>query len=160
MSDKADHQAQVDAWIERAATGASPEARVDLFETVLARLWEHSQTTLGDVTLSAIADRVLADAVDRFPVLAALTVEPTTGVQCRTLRDRAGSASESELHGGIRFVLVEFLTVLGNLTAEVLTSELHEQLSSVGPPAPLPAPKGARGSGRGSARTGRGDRKS
>jgi hypothetical protein len=36
-----------------------------------------------------------------------------------------------ELVAGIRFVLVEFLTVLGNLTAEILTSELHAELSNI-----------------------------
>ena len=38
---------------------------------------------------------------------------------------------DSELVEGIRFVLVEFLTVLGNLTAEILTPELHSELSNV-----------------------------
>jgi hypothetical protein len=39
-----------------------------------------------------------------------------------------------ELRRGIRFVLTEFLTVLGNLTAEILTPELHAALSNVALP--------------------------
>jgi hypothetical protein len=43
---------------------------------------------------------------------------------------------------GIRFVLVEFLTVLGNLTAGILTAELHAELSHVEPTNAVPATKG------------------
>ena len=39
------------------------------------------------------------------------------------------TTSASPIVAAIRFVLVEFLTVLGNLTAQILTSALHAELS-------------------------------
>jgi hypothetical protein len=39
-----------------------------------------------------------------------------------------------ELREAIRFVLVELLTVLGNLTAEILTPALHAEISRVARP--------------------------
>jgi hypothetical protein len=109
---------------------SSPELVLQLFETALGALWRRAQVTLGDVTLTAIVDRVLYNAAEKFPLFSSLKVEPS-GVRCQELRERAPSLRDSELREGIRFVLVEFLTVLGNLTAEILTPELHANLSKV-----------------------------
>ena len=94
-------------------------------------LWARTTTTLGDVTLTAIAERVLYNAAQAFPLFASLKVEPSVGVPFRELRERLGSVPDAELIAGSRFVLVQFLTVLGNLTAEILTPELHAALSGV-----------------------------
>lgn len=51
------------------------------------------------------------------------------------MRERT-DVQESTLIAGTRFVLVEFLTVLGNLTADILTPELHEELARVHRPDP------------------------
>jgi hypothetical protein len=113
-----------------------------LFETALGALWDRTQTTLGEVTLTAIAERVLSKASEKFPLLSTLKVEPTEGIRCRELRKGIGSVPSSVLLEGVRYVLVEFLTVLGNLTAEILTPELHSELSQVA------RPKAARGKKR------------
>jgi len=83
------------------------------------------------VTLTAIAERVLHNASERFSLLWSLKIEPTRGIQCRELSDRIGSVEPAELREAIRFVLVELLTVLGNLTAEILTPALHAEISKV-----------------------------
>src|SRR5580700_2017993 len=113
MRDQAEHIERVNTWIEQTAGNASPEARVKLFDAALAVLWSHTRTTLGDVTLTAIADRVLFHAAERFPLFAALTVEPT-GIQCRALLEHVDGVPGAELTAGIQFVLVELLTVVGN----------------------------------------------
>jgi len=118
----------------------SPELMLQLFETALGTLWRRSQVTLGDVTLTAIVDRVLYNASEEFPFFSSLKIEPT-GVRSQALRDRAKSLNYAELLEGIRFVLVEFLTVLGNLTAEILTPELHANLSKVALGAEKAAPR-------------------
>jgi hypothetical protein len=138
MPDEANHAACVDDWLERTTKALSPELVLQLFETALGALWRRSQVTLGDVTLTAIVDRVLYNAAERFPLFSSLKVEPS-GVRWQELRERADSLHDSELRDGIRFVLVEFLTVLGSLTAEILTPELHANLSKVA----LGAEKGA-----------------
>jgi hypothetical protein len=158
--DEGEHAALVDAWLERSAKGLSPEALVRLFEAALAALWARTQTTLGVVTLTAIAERVLHTASEKFPGFSSLKVEATGGIQCRDLRQRIDSAPDSELMQGIRFVIVEFLTVLGNLTAEILTPELHSELSSVALPGAIGAASGPPTDPVNSNTTDRGDKRS
>jgi hypothetical protein len=131
MSDDTSHAACVDAWLERTAEGLSQDRLLQLFEAALGALWAHTTTILGEVTLSAIVDRVLYNAAETFPLLSPLIVEPNGGVQFQELHGRAGSLDHAELKHGIRFVLVEFLRVLGNLTADILTPDLHAELSKV-----------------------------
>ncbi len=122
----------VASWIERTAPGLSGEEHVQLFEMSLAAMWTRSQRPLGDVTVAAIMDRVVCTAVERFPVLAGLHVE-ASGVSCLDLRARAraAEADNAQLLEAIRFVLVEYLTVLGNLTADIFTPALRAELSAV-----------------------------
>ena len=98
---------------------------------VFARaLWNQAYLTLGEITLTAIVDRVLYDAAERFPPFESLKVE-ATGIDCRELRDKPEVWDDRDLAEGIRFVLIEFLIVIGNLTAEILTPALHAELSKV-----------------------------
>ena len=68
--------------------------------------------------------------IPAHPLLESLEMEPG-GINCRLLHESANSESKGELTKGIRFVLVEFFVVIGNLTAEVLTPALHSELSKV-----------------------------
>ena len=120
----------VSSWIERTAPGLSGEEHVQLFEMSLAAMWTRSQRPLGDVTVAAIMDRVVCTAVERFPVIAGLRVE-ASGVSCLELRARAAEADDAQLIEAMRFVLVEYLTVLGNLTADIFTPALRAELSAV-----------------------------
>ena len=131
MLDEGQHARCVDAWLEGSGTGLAPDALLRLFEAALDAVWIRTNTTLGEVTLTAIAERVLHNASERFSLLWSLKIEPTRGIQCRELSDRIGSVEPAELREAIRFVLVELLTVLGNLTAEILTPALHAEISKV-----------------------------
>jgi hypothetical protein len=141
--DERQHEACVEAWLEQSAQDHAPEALLRLFEAALGKLWARTTITLGEVTLTAIADRVLYNASETFPLFSSLKVEAIGRVSFHELRQRAGSVSSSELMAGIRFVLVELLTVLGRLTAEILTPELHAELSSVALPEVRSVDKGA-----------------
>jgi hypothetical protein len=144
------HARCVDAWLERSAAGLAPEALLRLFEAALDGIWIRTKTTLGEITLTAIAERVLHNASERFSLLRSLKVDPTSGIRCRGLGERSGSLEPAELREAIRFVLVELLTVLGNLTAEILTPALHAEIAGVAlsdalgvgksPPRPSPEP--------------------
>jgi hypothetical protein len=125
------HTACVADWLDRSAKGLSSESLLRLFEAALGAVWMRTKTTLGEVTLTAIAERVLHNASEKYSLLWSLKVEPTGGIQCRELRERIGSVQTSELQEALRFVLVELLTVLGNLTAEILTPELHAEIYNV-----------------------------
>lgn len=129
------HAVVVDAWLSRVANGLSHEQLVVAFERAFSALWARAHETLGEVTLAAIADRVLHNAGERYPILVGVELA-SAGLDCRELRTRAEVLSRDQLVSGIRFVLVEFLRVLGKLTAEILTLPLHAELSGGvdGPP--------------------------
>jgi len=122
-----DHHDPVTAWFQRAAQGRSVESLIQSFQDTFAALWQRSHLTLGEVTLTAIVERVLHTATEQYPLLASVEVE-ASGLRCQSLRSQAGLRHD-QLSAAIRFVLVEFLTVLGNLTAQILTPALHAELS-------------------------------
>ncbi len=128
LPDKADHAAFVEAWLGRASVGSDSSQLVILFEHALAALWKRSEITLGEVTLMAILDRVLYTASETHPFLSTLKLE-RTGVQFDAFRGVA--CEHANLRDAVRLVLVEALTVLGHLTAEILTPALHRELSKV-----------------------------
>jgi hypothetical protein len=132
--DENGHRALVDAWLARANKSAPPERLVDSFERAFGAMWQRARATLGDVTLMAILDRVLYTAAERFPLLSPLEVD-ATGLRSERLRERLGSLHSDQLADALRFILVEFLTVLGNLTAEVLSPALHSELAKAVPAA-------------------------
>ena len=132
MLDQTGHDACVNAWMAHVAKGASPERLVRVFERGFTALWHRARQTLGDLTLTAIVDRVLYTAAERYPALSTLGTK-NSRLQCRELHERAAGMDRDQLADGFRFVLVEFLTVLGHLTAEILTPALHETLASLAP---------------------------
>lgn len=138
MPNENEHAAVVTAWMESSATGLPSHRLAALFEQALRVLWDRAHVTLGDVTLSAIVDRVVHVAVEEHEVFSALSVDPS-GLRFESFRDRAAALPADELAAGIQFVLIEFLTVLGSLTAEILTPPLHANLLRVVPDERTPA---------------------
>ena len=122
---ESEHQHTVDAWLERLA-GRSTEELIRACETAFAALWQRTNWTLGEVTLVALVERVLYTAKEHYPLLA--SVETTTsGLRCESLTTQPG-LRRGDVAEAIRYVLTEFLTVLGNLTAQILTPALHAEL--------------------------------
>jgi len=112
----------------RVGGDVQPSQLVQSFQDGFGALWLRAHQTLGDVTLTAIFDRVLHYAVERFPIMSSVRVE-TKGLRCDELREKAAAGVPlADLRPAIHFVLVEFLTVLGNLTADILTPSLHAAL--------------------------------
>ena len=104
------------------------------FEKTLQALWACTHPTLGEVTLSAIAERVLYNASEKFTFFSSMTVELPKGFHGADLADRVAQVPQAELIAGIRYVVLELITVLGNLTAEIVTPELYAELLKGGPP--------------------------
>lgn len=123
----------VDAWMKRVVPDSqslTADRLSQLFERALEAVWREAQESLGEVTLIAIATRVVFMSKERFSALAGLTVKPG-GISLDHLRERAGTSSAQELQEPLRFLLTELLRVLGVLTANVLTPWLHLELSKV-----------------------------
>jgi hypothetical protein len=129
-----DHHPPVDALMALVTRDAPTPRILDVVEQGFGAMWRRARVTLGDVTLMAILDRVLHNASGRFPLLAPLEMDEN-GLRTDKLRERIDGLNRDQLQDGLRFVLVEFLTVLGNLTAEVLTLALHSALAKVAVPA-------------------------
>jgi hypothetical protein len=125
LNENNQHATSVEAWMQMAAKGLTSPQLLDLFENVLDTLWERALRTLGDVTLVAIVDRVLHGTALRSPLLGALKVD-ASGFHCDELRKRADTPAE--LAQAMRLFIVEFLTVIGSLTAEILSPALHAEL--------------------------------
>jgi len=120
-----DHRTAVTAWLER-IPARSAETLPQAFEDTFAALWQRSLLTLGEVTLAAILDRVLHRAAELHPSTSVFEVDGSR-LRYRGLQSQPGMRTEqvTEL---LCFVLEEFLTVLGNLTAQILTPALHAEL--------------------------------
>lgn len=125
--EREDHGELVDAWMTRVTRGLPAPSLVTLFEDAFAKVWRRAHRTLGDVTLTAILDRVLCNVLDAHPVLDGLRAD-ATGLHCDELH--VGTLERDQVAGGVRFVLVEFLAVLGNLTDDILTPALHAELAN------------------------------
>lgn len=123
------HAAIVAAWVF-AAGRLPPDGLLRAFDRAFGALWLRALRTLGDVTLTAIVARVVVHSVEKFPELAPLAVD-AAGLRADGLRKRVESSSPGVRAEALGFVLVEFLTVLGYLTAEILTSPLHAELTRV-----------------------------
>ena len=124
-----DHAGAVAAWLARSSGQSSSAEILRLFHTATEDVWNRAVTTLGTVTLTAIAERVLFKATDRFAFLATINPRPNGDTRWReVLHERLVSVPRNELIEGLTFGLTELLTVIGRLTAEILTEELHAAL--------------------------------
>jgi hypothetical protein len=133
------HSLAVRAWLDRAGADRSAAALGAAFELGFAAVWDRAHRTLGDVTLCAIGSRVLWVAAARFPELAGLEVVPS-GLVADGLAERLAGLAEQRRVEALLSVLVEFLTLLGRLTGEILTPALHEELANLSPPPVPPEP--------------------
>jgi len=129
------HRECVNAWLERVGKDLPAQPLLGAFEVAFSAIYRRALLTLGEVTLAAIADRVLFDASKKFPMFSQVTVDPA-GVRFAALEAAAASTDRDALAAGFSDLLADLLAVLGNLTAEILTPELHEELARVGREAP------------------------
>lgn len=140
LPDEGNHAACVATWLSHAPEELGPGALLDLLDSALHAVWQRANATLGDVTLTAIADRVLYTVAETHPLVAALKVGPA-GFRFDDLRAER-HVRAADIREVARLVLTELLTVLGNLTAEILTPSLHAELSGVRPDGTRPEDRG------------------
>lgn len=129
MPDDNRHREVVAAWAARIGPDLPPRQMIDAFENAFDRLWQRARRTLGDITLVAISDRVLDTASRQCGVLDAVSIGDG-GLNFDKLRERANETDRAELLLAAQVVLIEFLTVLGKLVADILTPALHAELAN------------------------------
>jgi len=124
------HTAHVEAWLARAAGDSAAPELIAVLERALLAMWDGAKVTLGEITLTAIVDRVLFTTTESHPFVSIAKIDGTpTRFEVHL---RGDIQSVHRLREVVRFVLVEFLTVLGNLTDEILTPALNAALTRVG----------------------------
>lgn len=122
------HDPAVDAWLARLGDGSAIRIAT-AFERAFGAMWNRAQRPLGDVTLAAIVERVVHGAAASAPLLSTLRVD-MNGLICEELFEQTRSASPAEVRTAARTFMIEFLSVLGELTADVLTSAMHDELAN------------------------------
>ncbi len=128
--DAATHAAAVERWLEAAGDELSAPALISLLERALATLWNRASRTLGEVTLSAIVERVLYVASEEYPFVAINRSSATPGRF--EVRQLGAVQHDRRLRTVVGFVIAELVGVLGALTDEILTPGLLAALETVG----------------------------
>ena len=136
---RTDHDGRVSAWLDNAAGDAPPEKLFVLFETAWGGLWRRAEGAVGEIVLESIADLVHGEGVERYPFLAGLNLATPT-VDCKPIAGPSGLPDQAELRAGLGFLLAEFVSVIGDLTDQILTPGLIEELSRVLPQAAVRPP--------------------
>lgn len=117
------HEDCVDRWLSRVERELEP---LQLLELAMEALFARASPTLGSVTLAAIVARVRLVTVEKYPAIEVVAVSET-GV---TIDAHSRTAVRGEnVRDGVRFFLIEFLTIIGSVTAGILTPALHATLS-------------------------------
>jgi hypothetical protein len=129
--DEPSHTVAVDAWLALSIGNSSPDEIVCLFHTAFEALWSQAITALGSITLSAIAERVVHNATERYAFLSAINLRPNGNTRWKDqLHAHLALVPRTELIEGLRFGMIELLAVIGTLTAEILSEELHSALAA------------------------------
>ncbi len=121
------HSKLIKEWEHTNANGLNSDQHVRLLEKAIRAIELRAETTLSVVTLTLILDRVLHESKDRYPLLSEAFIESN-----RLSFEKMHNHHKSEnLIEPIRHVLVELLTVLGRITADILTTPLNKELLKV-----------------------------
>ncbi|MBC7537895.1 MAG: HAMP domain-containing histidine kinase [Bacteriovorax sp.] len=119
----------IDAWLEQAARGLPSEGLACLFGDTLKNLSKRASLTLNKNTLMAIFKRVIYRCGEKYPVLSGLKVE-SFGIPSDQFSIQFSQVDPSELKEAFGFLITELITILSNLTADILPASLEEQKAS------------------------------
>lgn len=125
-----DHTYQVDVWIKQNANGLPAEQLLIIFTAAIRAIQKRAATTLSEVTLTAIFNRILYTCQKKFPLLSETKTEQKD-VSFDKIVEQARGLQPDEITNAFRFFLIELLTILGNLTANILTQSLYRELTKV-----------------------------
>lgn len=119
----------VQDWENKNTNDMSPIQKVILLEKAVHVIEQRALMTLSRITLEVILDRVLQQSNEKFPVLSEVKLI-NQQLSFQGLINTSSHKPE-ELIEALRFFLIEFITVLGRITADILTAPLHKELLKV-----------------------------
>jgi hypothetical protein len=124
------HSTKVVAWTKVATPGLSSSELIDLFELAVSRLWARSCNTVGDVTLTVVADRALENSKREHTLLRPLTID-AKGIQWAEFRKSSAKLKPNELISAFSYFITEFIAIASSITGEILSMPLHVELATV-----------------------------
>lgn len=120
----------VQDWEDKNASGLTLAQRVILLEKAVHVIEQRTLMTLSSFTLEVILDRVLHQSNEKFPVLSDVKLN-NKRLSFHELLHMEKNHKPEELVEALRFFLIELITVLGRITADILTAPLHKELLKV-----------------------------
>lgn len=123
------HSTFVMTWEKNTGNGLTKVNRARLFEKAIHAVEKRSCTTLSNVTLLVILDRVLHQCRDKYPVLSEVSVEARS-LNFQKLQNLEDQKLDDFIEA-LRYLLIELLKLLARITADILTIPLHSELLKV-----------------------------
>jgi hypothetical protein len=118
------------SWADKNGKGLSSGQLVQLFGKAIQAIEQRSLVTLSIVTVTVVIDRALYESKDTFPLLSEIKIE-SGRMNLSGLLDNSAHHEPEELRKALLHLLIELLNVLGNITADILTTPLHKVLMEV-----------------------------
>lgn len=124
------HTQQVEEWASQDADKLSAKMQVQLYAMAVEAIEIRSRNTLSSVTVLAVVDRVIHESKEKIPILFPVTID-SNGMNLSGLLETCEACKKADLSKALRFLLTELLTILGDITADILTDPLHQELKKV-----------------------------
>ena len=124
------HSNKVRDWIESVTPGLSPPELIELFEFTITKLWSRSCIMIGDVTLLAILDRVLASFTETHKISFPLSID-SAGIRWDNLRKSGAKLKPDEIILALTYFATEFIAIAGSITGDLLSGPLHKELETI-----------------------------
>lgn len=129
MSVNDEIESKVKAWIEREARVVPHEQVIPILKLGLQKVWDHARLTVSAVTLMAVSDRAVFNATKHHKFLSTLIIQK--GGFSFEKFDSEQQITQRELLEGFQVLIARFITIIGKLTADVLTNDLCQELSKI-----------------------------
>lgn len=120
------HTKQVEAWKSK-NSGLSNKELIQLFINGILAVRRRSLGTLSNVTVTAVIDRILLECQERFSVLSEIKND-SEGLHFSKFSDQIMDFKSNDVQEALQELLLELLEVFGNITADILTKNLHQEL--------------------------------
>lgn len=124
------HAKHVALWEKKRTKELTVEDQIIVYGVAVNALEKKATATLSRVTLLVILDRVLHQSQKKFPILSDALIKDDT-ISFGPLVLNSKTKLDPESIEALRYFLVEFLNVLGRITADILTIPLHEELMKI-----------------------------
>lgn len=121
---------QIDAWLEQATRNLPSKKIVAVFGDALKSLSMKASRSLNRLTLMAIVNRVLYQCKDKYPLLQGLKVD-NNGINFDEYQYQLENADTDELKESFRYLFVELINVLGDITADIITSGIKDDSQNI-----------------------------